>query len=106
MRSRLPHPTGKAWDFIFDQRKVLWAKVVLQNGTVIGGWYGPKSFSSSAPAEEQIFIEQTWQLNDAGQFVRPKNETAGMLILSKQISHIEFRNSKESSHGATKPTGK
>lgn len=103
--NRLPHPSGKAWDFVFDQRKVLWAKVVLENGTVVGGWYGPHSFSSSAPAEEQIFIEQSWVLDDLGQFVRPKRDTAGVLILSKQISHIELRNSKETVHDTPDATG-
>lgn len=101
----LPHPTGKAWDFVFEQRKALWVKVVMENGTIIGGWYGPNSFSSSAPAEEQIFIEQTWLLGDDGAFLRPKKLTAGVLIRSQQISHIEFRNSKEMTRDATAPTG-
>ena len=103
--NRLPHPTGKAWDFVFEQRKTLWIRVVLENGTIIGGWYGPGSFSSSAPAEEQIYMEHAWVMSDDGQFVRPKKGTAGVLILSKQIAYIEFKNSPEKSHAAPDPTG-
>ena len=55
-----PHPTAKPWDYVFAQRKSYWVKVVLHNGTIIGGLYSGKSFASSAPACEQIYLEQTW----------------------------------------------
>lgn len=87
-----PHPTEKPWDYVFTQREPYWAKVTLKNGTVIGGLYAFKSFASSAPADEQIYLEETWILNDKGGFVRKKNHTEGVLIISDEISHIEFRN--------------
>lgn len=87
-----PHPTAKPWDYVFSKRKVYWAKVTLQDKTVIGGLYGGNSFTSSAPAEEQIYLEETWVLNDKGGFVRRKNDTGGVLIIGKDISFIEFRN--------------
>jgi len=87
-----PHPTAKPWDYIFAQRKPYWVKVVLENGTIIGGRYSDKSFAASAPAVEQIYLEETWVLNQSGGFERMKNDTAGVIILSKNISHIELRN--------------
>lgn len=87
-----PHPTAKPWDYVFAQRKPYWVKVTLKDGTVIAGRYADKSFSSSAPAPEQIYLEQTWVLNDKGGFERAKNNTAGVLILSSEISHVELRN--------------
>jgi hypothetical protein len=93
-----PHPTAKPWDFVFQQRRTVWVKVTLQNGTVIGGRYSDRSFASSAPAEEQIYLEETWLLGPDGEFVRKKRETAGVLITSKEISHLEFRNSKDTDH--------
>lgn len=86
-----PHPTAKPWDYVFAQRKPYWVKVTLKDGTIIGGRYADKSFASSAPAPEQIYLEETWVLNKKGGFERAKNNTAGVIILSSDISHIELR---------------
>lgn len=86
-----PHPIEKPWDYLFSQRKPYWVEVFLKNGTVIAGLYSSKSCASSAPAPEQIYLEETWVLNENGGFVRAVNRTAGVLILSSEISHIEFR---------------
>ncbi|GGE42336.1 hypothetical protein GCM10007421_15600 [Halopseudomonas oceani] len=86
-----PHPTAKPWDYVFAQRKPYWIKVTLKDGAVIAGRYADKSFASSAPAPEQIYLEETWVLNQNGGFERPKNNTAGVLILSSEISHVELR---------------
>lgn len=87
-----PHPTAKPWDYVFAQRKPYWVKVTLKDGSIIAGRYADKSFASSAPAPEQIYLEETWILNDNGGFERVKNNTAGVIILSNEISHIELRN--------------
>lgn len=86
-----PHPTAKPWDYVFAQRKPYWVKVKLKNGTIVAGRYADKSFASSAPAPEQVYLEETWLLNDNGGFERAKNNTAGVIILSSEISHIELR---------------
>ena len=86
-----PHPTGLPWDFVFKQRKPYWMKVTLTDGRIIAGRYGEHSFSSSAPAEPQVYLEETWLLSDKGAFERKQNNTAGVLIISKEISHIELR---------------
>jgi len=91
-QSNTPHPTAKPWDYVFSQRKPYWVKVTLKDGTVVAGRYADKSFASSAPAPEQIFLEETWLLNYKGGFERPKNNTAGVIILSSDISYIELRN--------------
>lgn len=87
-----PHPIAKPWDYVFSKRKPYWVKVILKNGTIIAGRYAENSFTSSSPAEEQIYLEETWVLNDKGGFVRAKNNTAGVIIFSSEITHIELRN--------------
>lgn len=86
-----PHPTARPWDYVFAQRKPYWVKVTLNDGTIIAGRYADKSFASSAPAPEQIYLEETWILNKNGGFERAKNSTAGVIILSAEISYIELR---------------
>ena len=92
IQKNAPHPTSKPWDFVFSKRESYWVKVTLKDGTLIGGRYSDKSFASSAPAPEQIYLEEVWVLNNKGGFERKKNDTAGVIVLSSEISHIEFRN--------------
>jgi len=91
-QQNVPHPTEKPWDYVFSQRKSYWVKVVKNDGTVIGGKFSENSFASSAPALEQIYLEESWVINDNGGFERVKNTSAGVIILSSEISHIELRN--------------
>ena len=92
IQKNIPHPTPKPWDYIFSQRKPYWIKVTLKDGTIIGGKYAEKSFTSSSPAKEQIYLEETWIINEDGGFERIKNETEGVIIVSDEISYIEFIN--------------
>ena len=86
----VPHPTQKPWDFVFSQRKRYWVKITLKNGTQLGGKYAQNSFASSSPSDEQIYLEESWILNENGGFERKKNQTAGVIILSSEISFIEL----------------
>jgi hypothetical protein len=86
----LPHPTEKAWDFVFGGRSPYWVVVTMKDGKRLGGKYGYNSFSSSGPSKEQLYFEETWVLNSDGGFERPKDTTAGTLIVSADIESIEF----------------
>lgn len=91
LQKNAPHPVSKPWDYVFSKRGWFWIKVVLKDGTVIGGKYGDKSFASSAPAEEQLYLEETWILDEKGAFLRKKNRSSGVIILTSEISYIELR---------------
>lgn len=86
----MPHPTQKPWDYVFNQRKPFWIIATLKDGTEVAGKYGPNSFASSAPAEEQIYLEETWLLNSDKGFDRPKNQTSGVILLSSELTSIEL----------------
>ncbi len=85
-----PHPTHKPWDYVFSQRKWYWIIVTLRDGQKIAGKYGKHSFSSSSPAQEQIYLEEAWVLNADEGFERPRTDTAGIIVLSQDISTVEF----------------
>lgn len=89
-QNNAPHPTLKPWDYFFAQRNNCWVKVTLMNGAVIGGKFSSKSFASNAPAPEQIYLEESWKMNDMGGFDKIKEKTMGVIILSAEISTIEF----------------
>jgi hypothetical protein len=90
IQRNLPHPTGKPWDYVFSQRQWYWIIVTLKDGEKVAGKYGRKSFSSSSPAPEQIYLEETWVINDDGGFERPRTSTAGTIILADQITTLEL----------------
>ena len=81
----LPHPTQKPWDYVFSQRKRYWITVTLKDGTKITGRYDDESFASSAPSEEQIYLEKTWILNDD----KWEEQPTSIIILS-DIAYIEL----------------
>lgn len=86
----LPHPTEKPWDYVFSKRDPYWVIVTMKDGKKLGGKYGYNSFSSSGTTREQIYFEETWVLNADDGFDRPRETTAGTLIVSSDIVSIEF----------------
>ncbi|MCX5804055.1 MAG: DUF6338 family protein [Proteobacteria bacterium] len=89
-QKNIPHPTGKPWDYVFSRRKWYWIIVTLKDGTKFAGKYGSESFTSSAPEEEQIYLEETWVVNEHGGFERPREQTAGIIIISSEIAAVEL----------------
>lgn len=85
-----PHPTPKPWDFVFKQAKPFWIIVYLKNGNKVGGKYSGKSFASSFPADEQIYLEEAWLVSDAGLLDRAVKQSAGVLVMASEISYVEF----------------
>lgn len=86
----MPHPTLKPWDFVFSKRRPYWIVVTLKNGDRVGGRYDASSFASSAPAPEQLYLEEQWVINQDGGLERSYHETAGVLILSSEIVAVEL----------------
>ena len=89
MQNIFPHPTQKPWDYIFSKRASYWAKVTLQDGTQIAGKFAENSFVSSSPAKEQIYLEETWIINDKGYLERKEERSAGVIIVS-EIAYVEL----------------
>lgn len=85
-----PHPTAKPWDYVFEKSKPYWIVIYLKSGKKVGGKYSGKSFASSYPVEEQIYLEEAWILTDEGILDRPIKGTAGVLVMASEISYLEF----------------
>ncbi|EMI5491225.1 hypothetical protein REJ26_002346 [Providencia stuartii] len=88
--AKLPHPTGKAWDYVFQNAPESWIKVTLKDGTIIGGAYSGDSFASSSPEPMQLYLSEHWIMNKDGGFERKVNSTSGILILNSDIVTVEF----------------
>lgn len=84
------NPIPLPWDFVFMQRKAHWVIVHTKDGRHIGGRYDSKSFTSSFPHKEQIYLEELWRLDKKGAFIKQVDRTEGILIMGDEISFIEF----------------
>lgn len=84
------HPIRKPWDYVFGKREPFWMIVHLQNGQRIGGRFDTKSFASSDPADEQIFLEEVWVLDEIGRFVSQVERSRGIIIMNDEIRAVEF----------------
>lgn len=91
-QATLPHPGGKPWDYVFGQRRGFWIIVSLKDGSRLGGLYDSRSFASSAPAPEQLYLQETWEINADGGFERCRTDSAGIIILASDIMTIELFN--------------
>jgi len=95
LQRSIAHPTGKPWDFVFSQRLPYWVIATLSDGRQVAGLFHSKSFASSSPASEQIYLEEAWVLSEGGGFERPRNDSAGIIILAKEIATLELFHLKD-----------
>ncbi|HYA15333.1 MAG TPA: DUF6338 family protein [Syntrophales bacterium] len=86
----LIHPWPKPWDFVFASKESFWIIVHLKDGKKIGGKYDTKSFTSSYPVEEQLYIEEIWDLDEDGRFKQPVERSRGMIFFKDDILAVEF----------------
>ncbi|WP_449103624.1 DUF6338 family protein [Pseudomonas veronii] len=90
LQKTMAHPTGKPWDFVFSQKRAYWVIATLIDGRQVAGLFHTKSFASSSPSSEQIYLQEAWVVNDDGGFERPREKSAGIIILAKEIATIEL----------------
>ena len=89
IREYIPHPIQKPWDYFFGKQKSYWVIIELNDGTKVGGIYDNDSFASSYPAEEQIYLQQVWEI-EGRKFKKPIDRSRGLIVSGKDIKHIEF----------------
>ncbi len=90
-RGKLLHPTPTAWDFIFgDRTKSYLIMFHLKSGAKIGGLYSTKSYVSSFPTSQEIYIEEVWQIDEQGEWIDPIEDSAGAFIKMEECTHFEL----------------
>jgi hypothetical protein len=80
-----------AWEYAIRLERSAYVRIHLKDQVVpIGGRFAQSSFASTTPNASDIFIEQVWQLDEKGDFVKPLLDNWGAWISHDMISHIEF----------------
>ncbi len=89
IRSRTISPHATAWDLFFSSKQPGYVLVTMKDGTIVGGWYGPNSGTSTYPNPNQIYLEETWKM-DGRKFVKPRIQTGGIILSATDFVTIEF----------------
>lgn len=90
LRRWIPHPTPTSWDLVFQQRQPVWIRITREVGSRIGGYLGTGSFASCYPEPRDLYIEQTWVLDDEGKFMKPVDRSKGALLLVQDGDIVEL----------------
>lgn len=82
-----------SWDFFFSKRQCCLVIVYLKGNEIpIVGYYGEKSFASSYPYTNDIYLEAVYNLNEDKTIGEVKQDSLGIIIKESEIERIEFRN--------------
>jgi hypothetical protein len=85
----LPHVMTNAWDYRFSQFEETLVTVTLKDGSRVSGWCGPRSFAGSDPQCRDLYIEQVYDVDEAGTW-HLKTDGKGIYISAGDIRLIEF----------------
>lgn len=83
------HPMPSAWDYYFLKKKDCFVLVSLKNGETVAGYFGLSSFASSCPDERDIYLQQTYRIDDQNQW-HMDAPGKSILIAASDISSIQF----------------
>jgi hypothetical protein len=82
--------TPSAWDHYFNRHTACFVLLRFKNGGLAGGFYGNRSFASSYPEKENLYMEEQWVLDEEGSFIEKKRNTDGFLVSFSEIESIEL----------------
>lgn len=85
---QLPYPT--AWDAFFDRRQPCFLLVHLNDGSMVGGYFGDGSYASAFPNDGDLYINAVYQLDEDGRFGQPVPDTRGVLLRKADYVYIEI----------------
>jgi uncharacterized protein YqgC (DUF456 family) len=89
------HSVSAGWEQLFIQSQGVRAgeglmlRVTLDDGRVVGGFFGEDSLAAYSTHGRDLFLEQRWELDTDGWFSSPVEGSYGLWIAGDQIHSIE-----------------
>ncbi len=83
-------PTPRAWDYVFRGRDRCFVRIRTRDGIWIGGWYDTRSFASSYPHPDDIYIEKAYRMHGDGTFGEATERSQGIYVKCDNVEVIEF----------------
>lgn len=85
----VPHVMASAWDWRFSRFPETLLTVTLKDGSRVSGWCGTNSFIGSDPKEQDLYIEQVYDVDEEGNWTL-KTPGKGVYIAGGEVRLIEF----------------
>ena len=90
----MDHPTRTAWDHFFCNIHDCWVLFHLKDGRLLGARHNskdpPAGFVATFPQEPEIYVRETWRVDEDGKFQERVAGTLGMVIRFSECQRIEF----------------
>ena len=89
------HGVPAGWEQLFQESAAakagsgLMLRVTLEDGRVVGGYFGEKSLAGYTGRTRDLFIEERWLLNAQNWFEKPAEGSVGLWIAEDQIRSVE-----------------
>lgn len=84
------NPTPSAWDFAFGKAQSGWVRVRLADGSFAGGWFSTKSYASSFPEPQELYLEVGYVMTDQGIFKDEVSAPGGMVVRCQDAIVVDF----------------
>lgn len=79
-----------AWDEFFGTRDLgCFVAVTLNDGSIVGGRFGERSYASAYPDPGHIFIEEQWLLNEDRTFREKIAGTWGVILRPSDYKYVQ-----------------
>jgi hypothetical protein len=91
----ISHGVPAGWEQLFQESLAantgsgLMLRVTLEDGRVVGGYFGDKSLAGYTARTRDLFIEERWFLDSQNWFEKPVEDSAGLWIAEDRILSIE-----------------
>jgi len=79
-----------AWDHFFRDRRPCWVLVHISETRRVGGRFGRNSYASAYPDSGHLYIEELWELNERGGFVKKEPQSRGIVLRPGDYQMVEF----------------
>jgi hypothetical protein len=83
------HSTPSGWDHFFGLNRPALVRLTLNDGRVVGGYFGDHSFAGYSDHHEDLFLECRWELDDDAWFLKPVGSSVGLWAPSSSIVSFE-----------------
>jgi len=89
LKISVAHGTPSGWEHFFGSNREALVRITLDDGRVIGGYFGDDSFAAYSTDSQDLFLEERWELDGDAWFIRPADLSFGLWVPHEHIVSLE-----------------
>jgi Family of unknown function (DUF6338) len=84
------HSITSGWNELFSKQGASLIRATLSDGRVVGGFYDEPSLAGYSEQTQDIYINERWELDDDGWFIKPAERSMGLWLPKESIVSLEI----------------